>query len=45
MAPNPFTKPPGAGPPRDMLDLERDMGAAVEDAAVCVVFERFMGLL
>ena len=28
-----------------MLDLDRIIGAAVEDPAACVVFERFMGRL
>jgi hypothetical protein len=35
----------GLAPGRDMLDLERIMGAIIEDPAACVVFERFMGRL
>lgn len=35
----------GLDPGREMLDLDRIIGAAVEDPAACVVFERFMGRL
>ena len=35
----------GLGPGREMVDLDRIMGAAAEDPEVCVVLERFMGRL
>jgi hypothetical protein len=35
----------GLGPGREMLDLDRIMGAAAEDPVACVVFERFIGRL
>jgi hypothetical protein len=35
----------GLGLGRETLDLDRIMGAAAEDPAACVVFERFIGRL